>query len=172
MSVIYTIGYEGTDIDRFVASLKAAGVERVADVRAVALSRKKGFSKKSLAARLNAEGIEYLHFVGLGDPKPGREAARAGLFQKFRVIYSTHLDSADAQLSLKELVVVAEEKPTCLLCFERDPVTCHRSIVAEAIAEARDFEVFDLYGDDPERYVRNASRMPRYHPREGAASPQ
>lgn len=170
MTVIYTIGYEGTDIDRFVASLKAANVERVADVRAVALSRKKGFSKKALAARLEVEGIEYLHFIALGDPKPGREAARAGLFDKFRAIYSKHLDSDGAQSSLKELMAVVGEKPTCLLCFERDPVTCHRSIVAATIADLNGFEVFDLYGDNPERYVRNASRMPRYHPREGAAA--
>jgi len=172
MRVVYTIGYEGTDIDRFVASLKAVGVERVADVRAVALSRKKGFSKKSLAARLEAEGIEYFHFIDLGDPKPGREAARAGLFDKFRAIYSAHLDSDDAQSSLKELLAVAGEKPTCLLCFERDPVTCHRSIVAEVMADVNGFEVFDLYGDDPERYVRNASRLPRRHSGEGAATAQ
>ena len=170
MSVVYTIGYEGTDIERFVATLKAVGIERLADVRAVALSRKKGFSKKSLSARLEAEGIEYLHFNDLGDPKPGRDAARAGFFDKFRAIYSTHLDSDDAQSSLKELVAVAGGKPTCLLCFERDPVTCHRSIVAEAMTESAEFEVCDLYGDNPERYVRNASRMPRYHPREGAAA--
>ncbi len=78
MSVVYTIGYEGTDIDRFVATLKAVGVRRLADVRALALSRKKGFSKRSLAARLKAEGIDHIHLVGLGDPKTGREAARAG----------------------------------------------------------------------------------------------
>jgi uncharacterized protein (DUF488 family) len=172
MSVVYTIGYEGTDIERFISTLKAVGVKRVADVRAVALSRKKGFSKKSLSSRLEEAGIEYLHFIDLGDPKAGREAARAGLFDEFRAIYSTHLDSGDAQSSLKELVAVAGEKPTCLLCFERDPVTCHRSIVAEAMTESADFEVMDLYGDDPERYVRNASRMPRYHPREGIAAAQ
>ena len=172
MSVIYTIGYEGTDIERFVSTLKAVGVKRVADVRAVALSRKKGFSKKSLSSRLEEAGIEYLHFIDLGDPKPGREAARAGLFDEFRAIYSAHLDSGEAQSSLKELVAVAGEKPTCLLCFERNPVTCHRSIVAEAMTESADFEVMDLYGDDPERYVRNASRMPRYHPCEGIAAAQ
>lgn len=170
MSVVYTIGYEGTDIDRFVDTLKAAGVRRVADVRAVALSRKKGFSKKSLAARLEAEGIDYLHFVELGDPKPGREAARAGLFEKFRAIYGAHFDSEDAQASLRKLVGAAGEKPTCLLCFERDPVTCHRSIVAEEMSRSKGFEVFDLYGDDPARYVRNASRLPRHHPRQSAAA--
>lgn len=70
MSVVFTVGYEGTDIDRFVRTLKAAGVQQLADVRAVAVSRKPGFSKKKLAARLAEEGIEYLHFVALGDPKP------------------------------------------------------------------------------------------------------
>ena len=170
MSVVYTIGYEGVDIDRFIATLKNVGLKCVADVRAVALSRKKGFSKKSLAARLQSEDIEYLHFIDLGDPKPGRDAARAGLFNEFRVIYSTHLDSDDAQLSLKKLVAAAGEKPTCLLCFERDPETCHRSIIAEQMIESMDFEVFDLYGDDPERYVRNATKLPRHHPREGVTA--
>lgn len=170
MSVVYTIGYEGTDIDRFVATLKAVGVKRLADVRAIALSRKKGFSKKSLSSRLRAEGIEYMHFIDLGDPKPGREAARAGHYDEFRAIYLTHLDSADAQSSLSMLAAAAGEKPTCLLCFERDPKTCHRAIVAEEMIESLGFEVMDLYADDPERYVRNASRMPRYHSREGATA--
>ena len=170
MSLVYTIGYEGTDIDRFIATLKAVGVKRLADVRAVALSRKKGFSKKTLSARLQAEDIEYLHFIDLGDPKPGRDAARAGRLEEFRAIYSAHLDSDDAQSSLKELVAVAGEKPTCLLCFERDPMTCHRSMVAEAMSESIGLKVLDLYGDDPERYVRNASRMPRYHSRESIAA--
>ena len=149
MSVIYTIGYEGTDIDRFVATLKVVGVKRVADVRAVALSRKKGFSKKALSARLKAEGIEYLHFIELGDPKPGREAARAGLFTEFRAIYSAHLDAEDVQSSLQKLVICASEKPTCLLCFERDPQTCHRSILAEELSE------FDRI-----QYIRPLCRRP------------
>lgn len=170
MSIIYTIGYEATDIDRLVATLKAVGVRCLADVRAVALSRKKGFSKKSLAARLEAEGIEYFHFQALGDPKPGREAARAGQYDLFRAIYASHLDSDDAQSSLEELTRAAGEAPTCLLCFERDPATCHRSIVAEEMTQRSGVEVIDLYGDHPESYVRNAHRLPRYYPREGAAA--
>lgn len=170
MSVVYTIGYEGIDIDRFVATLNAVGVKRVADVRAVALSRKKGFSKRVLTDRLESEGIEYVHFMELGDPKPGREAARAGLYQQFRDIYSTHIAGEVAQASLKDLRVMVGEKPTCLLCFERDPEVCHRSIVAEEMSRSARIEVFDLYGDDPDRYVRNAQRMPRHHPSEGAAA--
>ena len=170
MSVVYTVGYEGTDIERFVATLKAVGVQCLADVRAVAISRKKGFSKKKLAARLEEEGIQYFHFQVLGDPKPGREAARAGQYALFRAIYSAHLDSDDAQESLRELMAVAGKMSTCLLCFERDPATCHRSAIANEMSQRHGFEVFDLYGDEPERYVRNSRRMPRYHPREGAAA--
>jgi uncharacterized protein (DUF488 family) len=167
MSVIYTIGYEGTDIDRFIATLKLVGIDRVADVRAVALSRKKGFSKKSLSARLALAGIDYIHFTELGDPKRGREAARAGLYDQFRAIYESHIRTEGAQSSLRELIDVAAEKPTCLLCFERDPVTCHRSLVAEGMLESG-FQVVDLYADDPDRYVRHASKMPSHHPCEGA----
>lgn len=171
MRLLYTIGYEGTDIDRFVATLKAAGVERLADVRAVAISRKKGFSKKSLSARLQDEGIEYIHFVDLGDPKPGREAARAGQHKQFRAIYCAHLESEDALSSLEELTAAAQEKPTCLMCFERDPATCHRSIVAQEMVRSVGFKVLDLYGDDPARYVRNAHRMPRDYTDQGATAP-
>jgi uncharacterized protein (DUF488 family) len=169
MTIIYTIGYEGTDIERFVATLRAVGIKRIADVRAVALSRKKGFSKKSLAARLEAEGIDYIHFINLGDPKPGRDAARAGQYERFRAIYSRHLDSEVAQASLRELLDVAGEKPTCLLCFERDPVTCHRAIVAKEMT-ASGFEAMNLYADDPARYAHNAHRIPRHDSRQGVAA--
>ncbi|MDN3712169.1 DUF488 domain-containing protein [Paracoccus cavernae] len=100
MSVVYTIGYESTDIDRFVRTLSLAGIQVLADVRAVTVSRKKGFSKTKLAERLNAEGIEYRHFRELGDPKPGREAARAGDFRKFREIYGAHFSRIESQTDL------------------------------------------------------------------------
>ncbi len=167
VSVVYTIGYEGTDIDRFVATLKAVGVEVLADVRAVAASRKKGFSKSALRARLEEEGIAYTHLVDLGDPKPGREAAKAGRYDEFQAIYHEHFGGAEAQAALETLSEVVGKCPTCLLCFERAPENCHRSIVAESL-RISGMEVFNLYGDDPDRYVRHAAKLPRYHPREGA----
>lgn len=169
MTAVYTIGYEGTDITRFLATLNAAGVRRVADVRAVALSRKKGFSKRALAALLEQEGIEYVHLSDLGDPKPGRDAARAKRYDEFRRIYGAHMETEDAQASLGALISLAEDMTTCLLCFERDPTTCHRSIVAQQL-EVHGFESFDLYADVPDRYVRHAKKMPSNHPREGATS--
>lgn len=164
MSVVFTVGYEGTDIDRFVATLAAAGVSRLADVRAVPISRKKGFSKSKLCERLSSEGIEYRHFSQLGDPKPGRDAARAGAFDEFRRIYSSHLATDDAQSQLSDLAVFVAEEPTALLCFERAPAECHRSMVADSLNKSIGFEVFNLFADDPQRYVRNAEKLPKFKP--------
>jgi uncharacterized protein (DUF488 family) len=167
MSVLYTIGYEGTDIDRFIRTLKAAGIKTLADVRAVAVSRKAGFSKTKLASRLAEEGIEYSHFVALGDPKPGRVAASAGDMDLFRSIYGAHIATPAAQVALRQLSQVAETGPTCLLCYERDPSGCHRNIVAKEVIEETGLKMFNLYADDPERYVRNSAKLPRFYPSEG-----
>lgn len=169
MSVVYTIGYEGTDIDRFVATLCAVEIEAVADIRALALSRKKGFSKTALRARIEKEGIAYSHFSALGDPKPGRDAARAGRYDEFEDIYTKYLSGLVPQAALFDLSTQVREVPTCLLCFERDPTYCHRSIVADRL-KIFGLEVFDLFGDDPRRYVDNAAKLPRFYPRQGAAA--
>ncbi|MDP3255252.1 MAG: DUF488 domain-containing protein [Bosea sp. (in: a-proteobacteria)] len=169
MAVVYTIGYEGTDIDRFVQTLQHVGVEVLADVRAVTVSRKKGFSKNGLRERLNAAGIAYLHFPELGDPKPGREAAREGRIADFQRIYGEHLGRAEAQSDLISLGEVVDGRSTCLMCFERDPKVCHRTIVAKALAE-RGAAIFDLFGDEPGRYVRHASKLPNGNPRQGPSA--
>ncbi len=160
MPVVYNIGYEATDIRRFVDTLRSVGIECLVDVRAVPHSRKKGFSKKSLAAALEVAGIRYRHLVDLGDPKEGRDAARAGDYVAFRRIYSEHLEAEAGQLALQELSLLARQQVCCMLCFERDPKTCHRSIVAERLV-ARGLESFELYGDDPGRYERHRSKLPR-----------
>lgn len=168
---LFTIGYEGTDIHRFVETLRTVGIEVVADVRAVPISRKPGFSKTSLAAHLADAGIRYEPFKALGDPKPGRDAARGGRFAEFRAIYGAHLETVDARAALSELAAVAAGRATCLLCFERDPTQCHRSIVATSLATSG-LKVVDLFGDDPRRYVRYGHRLPGRHRCEGAAATQ
>jgi len=158
MKTIFTIGYEGTDIERFVNTLLAVGVNAVADVRAVPLSRKKGFSKNTLRDRLAEVGIHYLPMQSLGDPKPGREAAKAGDYETFRTIYSAHIDQPEVSSVLAELASEAQKMKVCLLCFERDPKTCHRMIVGERM-EPYGYSMMHLYGDDPQRYVRNKERL-------------
>jgi uncharacterized protein (DUF488 family) len=156
MSALFTIGYEGTDIDRFVRTLKAAGVRQLADVRAVPVSRKAGFSKTMLAARLAEDDIGYLPFTALGNPKAGRDAGRAGDLDQFRSIFGAHIQTDTAQNALRDLAVAARTAPTCLLCFERDPKACHRSIIAQEVAESVGFGVVDLVADSPGRSARTS----------------
>lgn len=130
---ILTIGYEGSTIDDFVSVLASLRVSVLCDVRDVVASRKPGFSKNPLTEALRSAGIEYRHFKGLGDPKEGRLAARAGDFAKFRQIYGERLASDGAQLELVELEKIVANSTACLMCFEREPSECHRSIVADAL---------------------------------------
>jgi uncharacterized protein (DUF488 family) len=145
MKELFTIGYEGADVDRFLAALKGAGVEVLADVRAVALSRKRGFSKGALRESLDHEGIVYRHFIELGTPKAGREAARAGDGATLRRIYCDEvLTTEKAEAAVETLAEMAASRPVCLLCFERDPATCHRTLLAERLA-GRGFKAIDLF---------------------------
>jgi uncharacterized protein (DUF488 family) len=141
---VFTIGYEGAELDRFLAALQDAGVATLADVRAVALSRKRGFSKSALRDALAGREIGYEHFKALGTPKEGRQAARAGDGELMRRIYCQEvLDTEPAQDAFEELAALAQAKPICLLCFERDPANCHRRILSQRLA-ARGWEIVDL----------------------------
>jgi uncharacterized protein (DUF488 family) len=133
MPDLLTIGYEGCTIDGVVAALQQAGTRLLIDVRAVPQSRKPGFSKRQLAAALDAAGIAYVHLQGLGTPKPGRDAVRAGHPERMESIFHDHMTSDRAQVELAQAKTLARERPACLLCFERDPATCHRRLVAEMI---------------------------------------
>ena len=131
---LFTIGYEGATLDAVLGTLQAAGVGLLLDVRAVAASRRPGFSKRQLAAGLEGAGIGYLHLRGLGTPAEGRQAARAGRHDELRRIYGEHLATSGARAELAELgALVAGGRRVCLLCFERRPEHCHRSMVAEAL---------------------------------------
>lgn len=133
MPKLFTIGYEGATVDAFIDTLAKAGVKTLVDVRAVAQSRKPGFSKRGLAAALAERGIGYRHLQRLGTPAEGRNAARAGDTAKMRRVYLDHLEAADAQAEMAMLVDQARESPSALLCFERQPAECHRSILFEQL---------------------------------------
>ena len=140
---IFTIGYEGATQAGLVAALQAAGVRRVIDVRAVPLSRKPGFSKNVLAAGLREGGIDYVHLKALGTPALGREAARKGHFAEMERIYAAQLETPEAAAESARMIALAEEMPSALLCFERDPAHCHRTPLRLAVMP--EWEVVDLY---------------------------
>ncbi|WP_374467767.1 DUF488 family protein [Phenylobacterium sp.] len=133
-----TIGYESETQDAVIRRLKDAGVEVLIDVRAVAASRRAGFSKTLLAASLKDAGIDYVHLRQLGTPKPGRDAARKGRVAEMRAIFEDHLAEPAAQLELAKATEIARGRKAALLCYEADHRGCHRAIVAERICEAVD----------------------------------
>jgi uncharacterized protein (DUF488 family) len=140
---IFTIGYEGATQAEVIAALKAAGVEQVIDVRAVPASRRPGFSKNILAAGLREVGIDYVHLKALGTPAEGREAARKGRHEEMALIYADQLETPEAGLQSAQMLELAAEKRSALLCFERDPAACHRSVLREAVMG--DWAVEDLF---------------------------
>ena len=140
---IYTIGYEGTTMAEFIATLKAAGVEQIIDVRAVPLSRRPGFSKNILAASLAEAGISYVGLKALGTPKAGRDAAKKGDVATLEAVYDAQLGLPEAQLEAAKMRELAAEKPSALLCFERDPSHCHRTLLLAAESEGA--EIVDLF---------------------------
>ncbi len=170
MSKLTTIGYEQASLDDFVATLLDASVERVLDVRELPLSRKRGFSKKSLNKALEAAGIGYLHIKALGDPKPGRDAARAGRFAEFRKIYARHLATPDAQLALEQAGQEILNAKCCLLCFERNPENCHRKVVADTLSQAYSMDVHHLFVNNVS--VANAQRRINSGTGKGRTPPQ
>lgn len=140
---IFTIGYEGTTVPEFVEALKQAGVERVIDVRALPLSRRPGFSKTPLKGALDEAGIEYVHLKALGTPAEGRMAARAGRHADLERIYSGQLELPEAIAQSAQMLELAREKPSALLCMEREPAHCHRTLLLNAVAA--DAELVHLY---------------------------
>lgn len=140
---IFTIGYEGATQAELIATLTQAGVRLLADVRAVPLSRRPGFSKNILAAGLREAGIDYVGLKALGTPAEGREAARKGHHARLAEVYARQLDLPEAIVQAEQLKDMAAETPTALLCFERDPAACHRSLLLDAVLP--DAERVDLF---------------------------
>lgn len=142
---LFTIGYEKATPEAVMAELKRAKVKLLVDTRAVAASRKAGFSKKQLAATLDQNGIGYLHLQKLGTPDDGRQAARAGKLDTLWRIYAKHLLTPEAVEAMDELVSIVKSGQTvCLLCYERDCACCHRSRIAEVVQERTGIEVEDM----------------------------
>jgi len=142
---LFTVGYEQTPAKAVLDELERAGVKLLVDVRAVAASRRPGFSKKQLAAGLDERSISYLHLRGLGTPKEGREAARSGKFKELHRIYAAHLKTPQAREEMDELsALVKKSGPVCILCYERDHAQCHRQWIAEIIEDRNHVKIENL----------------------------
>lgn len=130
MERVYTIGYEGKHIQEFISLLKRNNVKLVVDVRANPISRKKGFTKKTLNLILHEYGLKYIHMEELGNPKEIRETySRNGsvdyLFSEYKKYLDKHTEA------IEYLMTYIGNTSACLMCFEKKPTECHRGAIAE-----------------------------------------
>jgi len=137
-AIIYTIGYEGYSIEKFIKKFKDSNIQQLIDVREIALSRKNGFSKSILKSELNKAGIRYEHLRDLGSPKNIRhELQSSGMdpndYKKFFHEYKQHIHDEDVLKNISFIEGLARRKKSVMMCFEKNPKTCHRSIIAEEL---------------------------------------
>ncbi len=139
---IYTIGYEEKTRDAFEERLTEQRILRLVDVREIANSRKAGFSASILEGHMKRIGIEYIHLKGLGSPHEARRRLHVDKdFATFSRTYRAHLDSRTDDFNV--LIGLAIEKPTAIMCYEKDASRCHRSIIASRMSSLG-FEVSNL----------------------------
>lgn len=156
----FTIGYEGMTIDAFIASLRAQRIEHLIDVREIALSRKKGFSKTALSEHLKRADIRYSHLRALGCPKPIRNQYRIdGNWDRYARAFGAYLKSQTAALS--DLVRTMSDERCSLMCFEANYALCHRSLVVHELGGA----IVHLTARGP---VREATAAAAYSGRSGS----
>lgn len=154
---LFTFGYEGLNIDAFIAKLSSNGVKTIVDVRELPLSRKKGFSKSAFSLALSAAGVAYIHMPALGCPKPIRDRYRADQdWSAYTRDFLAYIDTQDAPL--RELVKISKNTAACLVCFEADYTMCHRTFVARAAARLGAPDTWHLLGQAktaiPDRHLR------------------
>jgi uncharacterized protein (DUF488 family) len=145
---LYSIGYEKARQADLIATLRAAGVATLIDVRDRPISRRPGFSKNQFAAALEEAGIRYVGLKALGTPPEGREANHKNDWDRFWRIVDDKLATAEAEHALQEAAAIAIDSPSCLLCYEADWRICHRSRVADILTERHGFTVHHLAVSD------------------------
>lgn len=131
---IYSVGYEGLEVDGLIDRLVSARVTLVVDVRLNPISRRSGFSRKSLSRRLDAAGIEYRHDASLGNPPENRDSFRRGDGSEGRLRMREIL-SHGSNAALKRLIDDARGRRVAVLCFERGAQRCHRQVITDMAQE-------------------------------------
>jgi uncharacterized protein (DUF488 family) len=132
IQTLFTLGYQGQSIERFIDTLQTHGITTLVDVRERPYSRKPDFNKKRLAARLAVEGIDYVHLVELGTPKPLRDEVRRSKDYPAFFAAVTPLVEAEEQ-ALQAILTRCATSSCALLCYEANASECHRLAVAEAL---------------------------------------
>jgi uncharacterized protein (DUF488 family) len=128
-----SVGYElHKDPIAFARHVRAAGVERLIDVRELPISRRRGYGKTALGQAMDDAGVEYMHIKVLGNPKPIRDLYKSGKVAEGQRRYEEHL-LGEQRGALEGLVPLLQEKGCALMCVEHNPATCHRTVILDAL---------------------------------------
>jgi Protein of unknown function, DUF488 len=130
---IGSIGYElHKDHVAFARHVRAAGVQRLIDVRELPISRRRGYGKSALAQAMADVGVEYVHIKALGNPKAYRDLYKSGRVEEGQRRYEEHL-LGEQRAALDDLGPLLREKRSALMCVEHDPAACHRTVIIDAL---------------------------------------
>jgi uncharacterized protein (DUF488 family) len=134
--VLYTIGHSTRPLAEFIGLLKRFGVELVADVRTVPRSRHNPqFNRETLPQELAAAGLGYVHLPRLGGLRhPLKDSPNQGWRNPSFRGFADYLGTPEFEAGLAELLELALERRTALMCAEAVPWRCHRSLIADALA--------------------------------------
>jgi uncharacterized protein (DUF488 family) len=153
--IVLTIGHSNRTLDEFIALLRDNGVEVLVDIRTHPGSRRlPHFSQSTLPASLDAAGIDYLHMSGLGgrrrlDRTAPEDWGGAWRNTSFRA-YAQHVQSAEFQSALADLIELAKDRRACIMCSEAVPWRCHRWLVSDSLV-AHGVDVQHVIGPGPRR---------------------
>ena len=140
--IFFTIGYEGVSPEAYVNSLIEHKVKLLCDVRKNAYSQKFGFTKGELQSALAVAGIDYLHIPELGIVSEKRQELNTDA--DYRALFDEYERTtlAEQQGTLDKLMQLAKERGrVAITCFEAEPYQCHRSRVASALREHKEFNI-------------------------------
>lgn len=141
MSTLFTIGYEGISLEKYLGKLLKNNVKLLIDVRKNPLSMKFGFSKSLLKKYCNSIGIEYVHYpeVGIDSDKRKNLNEQVDYDALFKSYISTTLKKETIGQE-KIMANILDKKRVALTCFEAEYCQCHRSHLANAISKFPKFK--------------------------------
>lgn len=133
--MILTVGHSVHPIEEFIAMLKAHEVRQLVDVRTIPKSRRHPhFNSDALDVALAEQGIAYTHMPGLGGLRhPKKDSINSGWRNDSFRGYADYMQAPAFEENLRELIRIAAERPTVIMCAEAVPWRCHRSLIADAL---------------------------------------
>jgi uncharacterized protein (DUF488 family) len=135
MRAVLTVGHSTRTLREFLELVRSSGVDRVADVRRFARSRRNPqFDAGVLAAALEETGIGYTHLPALGGRRrPREDSPNTGWRNLSFRGYADHLKTVEFREDFGRLVELCEREAVCLMCAEAVPWRCHRRIISDAL---------------------------------------